>query len=265
MPELWVIITYLVLGAFVGFFAGLLGIGGGGIIVPVLTTVFLMQHFPYESVVHMALATSMTTIIFTSISSIYAQHKRGAILWSVVKQIAVGVVIGTSITSLFVSTINTKPLALIFTVLMAVIAVQMALNKKPKPSRQLPSFTGMSFVGAFIGSISALIAIGGGSLSVPFLTWCNTPIKKAIATSSAIGFIIALSGSLTYMLNTPEVSLPHGSFGYVYWPAVLLIAGVSIFTAPIGVKVAHLLPVVLLKRIFSVLLLLLSLKMFTSL
>jgi len=262
MIEIWLIISYLSLGAVVGFFAGLLGIGGGGIMVPILTGLFVAQGFSHEHVVHLALATSMAAIIFTSLSSIWSQHKRHAILWPIVLKMTLGVLLGTFSSAYFVSYISTQSLAYIFAAFMAFVSLQMVLNKKPKPSRQLPNFWGLSGTGSIIGAISALIAIGGGSLSVPFLTWCNVPMKKAIATSSGIGFFIAISAVAGYFVGgVQQTGLPALTSGYIYWPAVLLVSMVSIFTAPIGVKMAHKLPVPLLKKVFAVLLMVLSIKM----
>lgn len=262
VPELIFIISYLGLGVFVGFFAGLLGIGGGGIMVPVLTSLFLAQGFPHEHVVHIALASSMAAIIFTAISSVYAQHKRGAVLWPVVFQLSPGILLGTFLTAYFVSLINTQALAIIFAILMALLLVKMFLNRPSKASRQLPSGIGLSMVGSIIGSVSALIAIGGGSLTVPFLTWCNVEIKKAIATSAGVGFLIAIAGMAGYFFGGQnQLGLPALSSGYIYWPAVLLVATVSIFTAPLGVNLAHKMPVLLLKKVFAVLLMGLSIKM----
>ncbi len=262
MPELWLILSYLALGLFVGFFAGLLGVGGGAIMVPVLTSLFLAQNFPHEHVVHIALASSMAAIIFTSISSVWSQHKRQAVIWPIVFKITPGIVVGAFVMAYFVTYIPTKPLAIVFAVFMALISVQMILNKKPKPSRQLPSMLGMSVVGSVIGSLSALIAIGGGSLTVPFLTWCNVPMKKAIASSSGVGFFIAITAGVGYFMGgKDQAGLPEFSSGYIYWPAVLLISIVSVFIAPFGVKMAHKLPVSMLKKVFALLMMGLSIKM----
>ena len=262
MPEIWFIISYLGLGAVVGFFAGLLGVGGGGIMVPLLTGLFVAQGFAHDHVVHIALATSMAAIIFTSISSAWSQHKRQAVLWPIVFQISPGIIVGTFASAYFVSFIPTQALAIVFAVFMALISLQMVLNKKSKPTRQLPKAAGMSFVGSVIGALSALIAIGGGSLSVPFLTWCNVPMKKAIATSSGIGFFIAVFAVIGYFVSgSQQQGLPSLSSGYIYWPAVFLISIVSVFTAPVGVKMAHKLPVPLLKKVFAILLMSLSIKM----
>lgn len=265
MPEYWLMISYIGLGVCVGFFAGLLGVGGGAIMVPVLTSLFVAQGFSNEHVVHMALASSMAAIIFTSISSVWSQHKRQAVIWPIVFNITPGIVVGAFVMAYFVSYIPTKPLAIIFAVFMAVISVQMIVNKKSKPSRQLPSFLGLSLVGSCIGSLSALIAIGGGSLTVPFLMGCNVPMKKAIATSSGVGFFIAITAGAGYLVGgQQQMGLPEYSVGYIYWPAVALISFMSVFVAPFGVKMAHKLPVPMLKKVFAVLMMGLSVKMLFS-
>lgn len=260
--ELQWIIAYLSLGAIVGFFAGLFGIGGGGIMVPVLTTFFVMQGFPIDHIVHAALATSMAAIITTSISSFRAHHKRGAVLWPVVKNITPSILVGTFAATFLAAYLSSLPLAIFFSLFMTYVAIQMLLNIKPKPSRDIPSTVGLSAVGSGIGAISALVAIGGGTLSVPFLTWCNVKIQTAIGTSAAIGLPIALAGTLGYFISGLSAQdMPDYSLGYVYLPGVVLISMVSYFTAPLGVKLAHSLPVATLKKLFAGLLVLLALKM----
>jgi uncharacterized membrane protein YfcA len=255
-------IAYLALGAFIGFFAGLLGIGGGGIMVPILTTVFVMQGFSLEHVVHIALATAMAAIIITSLSSLKAHHAHNAVIWRIVRQITPSILIGTFGATFLASQVSTKFLALFFASFMAYISIQMALNIKPKPSRELPNIIGMSIAGSVIGGISALVAIGGGSLSVPFMVWCNIKIQNAIGTSAAIGLPISIAGTMGYLINGWNVeNMPEYTIGYIYLPAVVLISMMSYMTAPIGAKLAHSLPVPTLKKIFAVLLMLLCVKM----
>lgn len=257
----WVLM-FLGLGAFVGFMAGLLGIGGGGIMVPVLTTLFLWQGVAVEKVVHLALGTSMASIIVTSFASLRAHHAKGAVIWPVVKKMALGIVAGTFAATFLASFISSVYLALIFSAFMAYVSLQMFLDKKPKPSRELAGTTGLMMAGTGIGAISALVSIGGGSLTVPYLTWQNVDIKKAIGTSAAIGFPISVAGTLGYIVNGwGSFSADGYTIGFVYLPAVLLISLTSYFTAPLGAKLAHELPIMLLKRLFSVLLILLSCKM----
>ena len=253
---------YLVLGAVAGFFAGLLGVGGGAIMVPVLAMMFAAQGFPEAHLMHLALGTSMATIVFTSISSLRAHHKHGAVVWPIVRDIAPGIVVGTLLGAQIAGRVPTKPLAIFFAIFIAYVAVQMILNVKPKPSRNLPGKAGMFGVGAFIGGISSLVAIGGGSLSVPFMTWCNVKVHHAIGTSAAIGFPIALAGTIGYMIaGYGAAGLPNGSFGFIYLPALAATVIISMLMAPIGAKVAHSLPVATVKKIFAGLLVLLLAKM----
>lgn len=266
MIDLHWIPIYLALGAVVGFFAGLLGVGGGGIMVPALTALFAAQGLPFEHLVHVSLATSMAAIVVTSASSLRAHQRHGAIQWPIVKGITPGILVGTFGAALIAAYIPSLALAIFFVVFMAYVAVQMWLNIKPKPSRQLPSPLGLTGVGLVIGGISALVAIGGGSLSVPFMTWCNVKIQQAIATSAAIGLPIAIAGTIGYLVSGWGVQgLPPYTFGFIYLPAALTIALVSFFTAPLGAKLAHRLPVATLKKLFALLLIGLSLKMLHTL
>lgn len=254
--------AYLLLGAFVGFFAGLLGVGGGGIMVPMLTTLFAAQDFPREHLVHVALGTSMAAIVMTSIASLRAHHAHGAVRWDIVRGIAPGVLVGTFAGTFIASRVASAPLAIFFGCFMAYVAIQMIVNAKPKPSRELPGMAGLTGVGGGIGVISALVAIGGGSLSVPFMTWCNVKMQHAIGTSAAIGLPIALAGASGYLLNGwGSAGLPAWSVGYVYLPALVLVGLVSTFTAPLGARLAHRLPVAVLKKIFAGVLVVLSAKM----
>ncbi|MEZ0121648.1 MAG: sulfite exporter TauE/SafE family protein [Candidatus Reddybacter sp.] len=260
----WVM-AFLLLGAFVGFMAGLLGIGGGGIMVPTLSTIFLLQGVPVEKVVHLALGTSMASIIATSLASMRAHHANGGVLWPVVKGMTPGIIIGTFLATFLAKYISSAHLAIFFAVFMGAVSVQMFLNKKPKPSRELAGTTGLLAAGSGIGAVSALVSIGGGSLTVPFLTWQNVEIRKAIGTSAAIGLPISVAGTLGYLINGWANSSPENyTFGFIYLPAVLLISVVSFFTAPVGARMVHRLPVPVLKKIFAVLLVLLGLKMLFS-
>lgn len=259
------LVALLALGGVVGVAAGLLGIGGGGIMVPVLASLFAAQGMAAEQVLHLALGTSMAAIVPTALASLRAHHAKGAIHWQVVRRITPAILAGTFAATFVASYLPTLALALFFAAFMAYVAVQMWLDFKPKPQRGLPGWLGLSSVGLGIGGVSALVAIGGGTLSVPFLMWCNVPLRQAIATSAAIGFPIALAGAMGYALNGwGQAGLPPYSLGFVYAPAVLLIAAISFFTARLGVHWAHTLPVATLKKLFAVLLLLLSAKMLHS-
>jgi uncharacterized membrane protein YfcA len=255
-------LAYPVLGVVVGFLAGLLGIGGGAVMVPMLTTFFIAQGFPQEQVVHMALGTSMAAIVLTSASSMRAHHVHGAVEWRIVRRITPGILVGTFTGAFIASRMNTVPLTLFFACFMAFVVVQMLREAKPKPARELPGMPEMSAVGLFIGGISALVAIGGGSLSVPFMVWCNVKVRHAIGTSAAIGFPIALSGTIGYLINGwTAVGTQPFTLGYIYLPGLVLVGLVSIFVAPYGAACAHRLPVPMLRKVFAGVLILLIIKM----
>ncbi len=262
MPELQWLMAYMGLGALVGLLAGLFGIGGGGVMVPVLTMLFVAQGFPTEHLVHMALATSMAAIVPTAVASLRAHHRHAAVLWPVVARMTPGILFGTFAATFIASYITAKPLAIFFSIFMSFVALQLFLDRKPTPSRQLPGTAGLTAAGAGIGGISALVAIGGGSLTVPFLAWCNVAIPVAIGTSAAVGLPVALAGAGGYLVNGWQIhDLPEFTLGFIYWPAVLSVASLSLLTAPLGARLAHQLPVKLLKKLFGVLSLLLALQM----
>lgn len=226
--------------------------------VPLLTTLFAAQAFPSEHLVHLALGTSMGAIVVTSVASLRAHHAQGAVKWDVVRRITPGILVGTFGGTFIAARIPTLPLAIFFVCFMGYVALQMLLNVKPTPSRQLPGAAGLSGVGLGIGLISALVAIGGGSLSVPFMTWCNVRMQNAIATSAAIGLPISLSGAAGYLISGWAVEgLPQYHVGFVYLPALVAIGAVSSLTAPLGAKLTHRLPVPILKKIFAAVLVLL--------
>ncbi len=263
------LLGYLLLGAFAGFFAGLLGVGGGAVMVPVLAVMFTAAGFADAHLMHLALGTSMAAIVFTSISSLRAHHRHGAVRWPVVKAIAPGIIVGTLLGAQVAARVPTRPLAIFFAVFMSYVAIQMILNVKPKPSRQLPGAAGMFGVGAGIGGISALVAIGGGSLSVPFMTWCNVKMHNAIGTSAAIGLPIAVAGTVGYMVSGWPAwqtgQLPIGSFGFIYLPALFGCVVASVLTAPFGARMAHRLPVATLKKVFAIVIVALLVRMLVTL
>lgn len=249
------IVALLALGSMTGFAAGLLGIGGGMLLVPFITLVLTLHHFPEHLVVHMAIATSLATIMFTSVSSVRAHHKRGAVQWRIVALLAPGILIGSWIGPWIGKQMNSAMLAAFFGVFVLVSATQMLAGKKPSATRELPGRGGMLAAGGTIGVLSGLVGAGGGFISVPFMTWCNVKIHQAVATSAALGFPIALAGTLSniyYGSSAPD--LPAGSLGFIYLPALLVISLASVSTAPLGARTAHRLPVPALRKIFSVML-----------
>jgi uncharacterized protein len=243
------------LGVVTGYLAGLLGIGGGMLLVPFLTLIFTLMQFPNEHVVHMAIATSLTTILFTSISSVRAHHQRGAVLWDVVKTLAPGIVVGSLIGAQIAGRVPTRWIALVFAVFVGFSATQMLLDRKPKPSRKMPKPSGMFGTGGLIGLISSFVGAGGGFISVPFMVWCNVKMHNAVATSAALGFPIAAAGTIGYIISGWSITgLPQGAIGFIYLPALIAVAAASVLTAPLGAKTAHSLNVKPLKRIFALLL-----------
>jgi uncharacterized membrane protein YfcA len=251
--------TLLALGAIVGFAAGLLGIGGGMLMVPFLTMIFAAQDFPVEHILHIAIATSLTTILFTSLSSVRAHHQRGAVLWPVVKLLAPGILLGSVAGAQVASALKTSWLALGFALFVGFSATQMLLDRKPKPTRELPAGAGMFGAGTVIGVMSSFVGAGGGFISVPFMTWCNVRIHNAVATSAALGFPIALAGSIGYIFAGLHVSgLPRGNMGFINMPALVCIVGSSMLLAPLGARTAHRMDVKSLKRAFAFLLYILA-------
>ncbi|HSX92441.1 MAG TPA: sulfite exporter TauE/SafE family protein [Hydrogenophaga sp.] len=248
------------LGVGTGFLAGLLGIGGGMLMVPFITLILNGRGVAPDLSVKMAIATSMATIIFTSISSVRAHHKRGAVRWDIVKRLAPGIVLGAVVASMGVfALLKGSWLALFFALFVGFSATQMLLDKKPKPTRTMPGTAGQLGAGGAIGFLSGLVGAGGGFVSVPFMTWCNVPIHNAVATSAALGFPIALANAAGYVVSGQGVAnLPANSVGYIYVPALVVIACASVLMAPLGVRAAHALPIASLKRVFAGILYLLA-------
>lgn len=256
---------YPAVGAIAGILAGLMGIGGGLVIVPLLVFCFSLQDVVQVHIMHLALGTSLATIIFTSVASFLAHHRRGAVHWDIVRLIVPGIIVGTLAGAYFASLLSTGVLKGFFGVFLYYVGVQMLLNRKPEPSRTLPGKIGMFNAGSIIGIVSSLLGIGGGTLSVPFMMWCNIPVHHAIGTASAIGFPLAAAGTVGYIWTGLQAEgLPAYSVGFISLPALLGIVSASILTAPLGARLAHWLPVRELKRIFAVLLLLVGSKMLFS-
>ena len=250
--EWW--LAYLGIGVAVGFLAGLLGIGGGAVTVPLLVWALGAQGLAAEHVMRLALGTSMAVIFFTSLSSMRAHQKRDAVDWSIVRTISPGILAGSFGAALAAAYIPTRGLALIFTVLAFYAAVQMLVEFRPAPSRGLPGPVGLFSAGAGIGVAASLFAAGGAFLTVPFLAWCNVPIRRAIGTAAGIGFPIALAGTAGYVIQGLRTDgLPPATFGYVYLPALVLIVVASMSMAPIGARTAYRVPVKALRIVFAIL------------
>ncbi len=249
------IVAFVALGALVGFLAGLLGLGGGMTMVPLLTFIFSRQGFAVEHVVHLAVATATATILFTSIASTREHHRHGAVLWDVVAKVAPGMMVGSLVGPLLVSTMSTALLAGVFGGFVAVMATQTLLDRKPAPSRALPGAAGLAAVGGGIGFVSSMVGAGGAFLTVPFLAACNVALRSCVATSAALGMPVAIAGTTGYVIagwKAPE--LPPWSLGYVYLPALLAIVVGSVISAPMGARAAHRWPVARLRHAFALLL-----------
>lgn len=256
----------LALGLAAGFLAGLFGIGGGMLMVPFLT--FILSHRGVEPglAVKMAIATSMSTIVFTSLSSVRAHHRRGAVRWDIVRGMAPGIFAGGLLAGAGAfALLKGQALALVFGLFVAFSATQMLRGRKPAASRQMPDWPGQTAAGTGIGFVSGLVGAGGGFLSVPFMTWCNVPIHHAVATSAALGLPIALASTAGYVVGGWSLppALP-GAAGYLFLPALAVIAAASVSMAPLGARAAHALNVAQLKRAFAVLLYLLAAYMLTK-
>ena len=255
-------LAYLLLGAFVGFFAGLFGIGGGLVMVPVLSYLFEAQHLGETQNLHLALGTSMAAILYTAASSARTHYAHGAVNMHIVRSITPGLLSGTLLGALLASSVSQFYLATFFALFVYFAAAQMLLELQPKAARQLPGNIGLTLVGSIIGAISSLVSIGGGALSVPFMLWHNIPFRQAIGTSAALGFPIALGGTIGYVATGLTLhTLPAGTLGFVYLPALLMLVAGSTFTTSLGAKATHSLPLKPLRRSFAVLLFILATKM----
>lgn len=253
---------YLALGTAAGLLAGLFGVGGGLIIVPVLAWVYIDQGVHADLVMHLAIGTSLASIWLTSVMSIRAHHRRGAVLWPLVRRLTPGIVVGALAGALVADLLPTYALKRVFGVFELLVAAQMLLVGRYKAHFDPPGRAGLTVVGGLIGAISALIGIGGGTLTVPFLVWCRVAVLQAVATSAACGLPIAVAGALGFIVTGWQApGLPHWSTGYVYWPAWLGIVAASSLSAGWGVRLAHRLPAARLRQAFALLLAIIGVKM----
>ena len=250
------IVTYLILGSLAGVVAGLFGIGGGVLIVPVLVFTFELQGMSPEVLTHAAVATSLATIVATSISSTLAHNKKGAVQWDVFKPVTLGILLGAFLGVKTAGQMSGQWLQIILGCFVILVAIQMALNLKPAAQDTQTSKTGFAVAGGFIGWLSSIFGIGGGTLSVPFFSWRGINMQRAVATSAACGLPIAIIGALTNIWEGwANPDMPEWSAGFIYLPALFGIVITSSIFAKVGAKLAHRLPGLVLKRIFAVFLL----------
>ena len=258
-----ILLGYILLGVIAGLIAGIFGLGGGIIIVPALIFTFTFLNFPPEVLTHIAVGTSLSTIIFTSLSAIYVHHKNVAINWSLAIKLSIGMLGGGLIGAYFAEMASGEVLQNLFAVYSLTVACQMWFSWQPKATLVLPKKTGLAVLGAVIGTVSGLFGIAGGSLVVPILTLYRVKITNAIATSAVTGFPIAISGTLGYLLTGwGNSDLPEYSFGYIYLPATFGIIISSTVFAKIGAKLVHQLPADKLKKSFAIVLLIVAIKLF---
>ena len=225
------------------------------VMVPSLTWILTHRGFPAEYTVKMAVATSLATIAFTSLSSMRAHHKRGAVLWPVVKVLAPGILVGSLLGAQVAAALPGKVVGILFALFVAFSATQMFLNRKPEATRSLPGPVGIFGAGTVIGGLSSIVGAGGGFISVPFMTWCNIKIHDAVGTSAALGFPIAVAGTIGYIwAGKGLVGMPEGAVGYLYLPALVVISLASVLLAPLGARTAHRMDVRPLKKIFALML-----------
>jgi uncharacterized membrane protein YfcA len=256
------LLAYAALGSVSGVMAGLLGVGGGLVIVPVLVWLFSLQGFDHTVIAHAAIGSSLATIVATSVSSSMAHHRRQAVRWPLVMQLSFGLLPGALSGAWLADQMQTAWLQRSFGGFAILVSLQMFFSVRLQPTRGLPGLAGMSLAGYLTGLVSGVVGVGGGSMTVPFLSWRSVDMRQAVATSSACGLPIALAGALGFLLaGLTDALMPPWSTGYLYWPAIAMISLTSVLLAPFGARLAHSLPVHQLKRVFAVLLLLIGLKL----
>ncbi len=247
-------IAYAVLGAFAGTMAGLLGVGGGLIIVPVLVMLWQGDNLGGSQMVQLAIGTSLAVIVFTSISSVRAHHQRGSVAWPIFWRLTPGILLGAGLGATVASALPQSALKMVFGIFELLVAAQMflSLHVSAETKYGLPGGLGMALAGALIGAVSALVGIGGGTMTVPFLDACKVRMQQAVGTSAACGLPIAMGGALSYaLLGWSNAQLPANAIGFVYGPALVGIAATSMLFAPLGAALAHRLPTPVLKKVFA--------------
>ena len=255
-------LAYFVTGAFVGFLAGLLGIGGGMTLVPILAAMFAAQQLAPDHTVHLALGTGMASIMFTSAASVRAHHRLGGVDWTLVRRLGPAMVAGSLLATSLSGWVPQRALALSFAVIVFAGATQILLGRKPAPGRTVPGRPSLLAIGLAIGIVCGLVSAGGAFLTVPFMLFCGVAMTTAIGTAAAIGVPVAVVGTLGFVFSGWRVAeLPPLALGFVHGPALVGIVAGSMLTAPWGARAAHRLPVAMLRRIFAGLLFILATRM----
>ncbi len=252
---------YLALGALAGLLGGLMGIGGGLVVVPALALWFAAAGYD-AGAMHAAVGTALATIPFTLASALIAHARRGAVDVTLLTGLVPGAALGALVGALLVGRLSSGALAALFGVFLLLVALHMLLGRRPPPARQPPRWPGALAGGAVIGGIAAPMGVAGGTLTVPWLVWHNVALTRAVGTATAVGIPVALAGVAGFVYSGAGVAeRPPQSLGWVHWPAVAAIAPTAMATAPLGAWLAHTLPVVLLKRLFAAVLVVVALRM----
>jgi uncharacterized protein len=256
---------YLALGSGVGLAAGLLGIGGGLLLVPAMLYALGAQGLAPEDTMRVALGTSMATVVFTSAASVRAHHARGAVDWSIVQRMLPGILLGAVVGCVVSSHVPGRALVLVFALYLVYAGTQMLVSWQPAAAARLPGRAGLAVAGSVICASSSLLAVGGATLTIPFLARCNVPFRRAIGTAAAVAIPLAVASTVGYVIaGWASTRVPAASAGYVYLPAVASIAVASVALAPVGAWLSHRLPVALLRRVFALLLYAIAVKLFLS-
>lgn len=261
MLDIQLLLLLLLAGSLAGFIAGLFGVGGGIIVVPVTLWVLNYQQVESVYIQHIAVGTSLTVMVFSTFVSSLGHYRKKAIQFKVFKSMAPGIVLGSVTGSMLASSIPSRSLQIVFIVFAFAVSIKTLVGYNPNSSWELPKPLGIFGVGSVIGGVSGLLGIGGGVFNVPFLLACKVPIKKAVGTSATLSWSVAISGAISYMYSGAQIeNLPDGTFGFCYWPvATTLIVTTSIF-APLGVRLAHALPAKPMRIIFGLMLLAVSVQ-----
>ena len=255
------LIEFLAIGLVAGYLAGFLGIGGGFVVVPALTFLFLQDPGTAPWAIHMAVGTSLATMLVTSLSSIIAHHRKQAIRWTLVRALTPGLLIGAVLGAFIADILQPEILVRVVGVFAVLAGLQLILGRKPEGEKSLPGQPGVSLAGLVIGGVSSLIGIGGGALTGPWQLWHGIRAQNAVATSAACGYPIAIAGSLSFVALGLGGDMPQGTIGYVHLPAFAGIAVASALAAPLGAATVHRLPPLTVRRVFGVFLVLVGIRM----
>lgn len=257
---------YAAIGALIGFFSGLLGIGGGAVQTPLTVLAFEAYGLPRQHIAHIAVATGLASIAFTAVSSTLAHHRYGAVDWRVLRGLMPGLLGGGFAGGFVALLLPVQWLAIVMAVFISYASLAMIVDLRPPPNRGLPGPVGLGLLGAAVGLMSTLVGAGGAVLLVPVLTWFNLPFRRAIGTGAAIGLPIALTGTVSHVLaGLDQPDLPAGSLGFVWLPALLPFALASVIFAPLGARLAHRVPARRLRLGFASVSFLLAMRMVWSL